>query len=205
MTAPRAEARHTEARLRLDSTPAQIEVDDVKQHEYTVYACGRVLDLHVRLRLVEMATGRILWSDDSCTASARHEDTQIDPLPAKGIAGKTPALKAWSALRAEAVTGLRSALSEKATEVLTVRARNSLWEARRKSGESAVACYVRFLFDSPVSVDQSATTEAMDALFSPYLVGERLARCRKTVATRLGLGPHDNAPVAPTSAVSADR
>ena len=186
----RAAEDYNVALMKLHDTPQRIERDHWQQHQYPVYRVEREVSVKVRLRLIEVATGRILWSDNESIGRAADADTLIEPDNTHNVPGKTAVLKAMSELQAEAIERVIPALHVKVRELLSRRSAACLEDAQKSTGEAAVENYVRFLFDCGTRPEPRAVALALDELFSADVSGTTLDECKRLAADRLGLATH---------------
>jgi len=196
LKAQRAAEDYNVALMKLHDTPQRIERDHWQQHRYPVYRVEREVSVKVRLRLIEVATGRILWSDNETVGRAADADTSIEPDNAHNVPGKTAVLKNVSELQAEAIERVIPALRVKARELLSRRSAACLEDAQKSAGEAALENYVRFLFDCGTHPEPRAVALALDEVFSAHVSGTTLDQCKRLAADRLGL-PTDAAATPP--------
>ncbi len=170
-----------------------------------VHRARRGVTIRVHLRLVEVATGRILWSDNQASATAVDARTPIEPNRPRGVTARTAALKDDGKLQAEAIDKLKPLLRAKAEELLKRRSAVYWEDAQKEAGEQAVADYVWYLFDCTAWPDRHAVESALEGIFGPHQAGERLARCKQIAIERLNLQFHAAAADQPESTVASAR
>ncbi|NLX14050.1 MAG: hypothetical protein GXY44_10410 [Phycisphaerales bacterium] len=171
-----------------DSTPQRLQVDDWQEFNYPVYRVERRVRVTVRMRLVETATGRILWGNNGTIGEAVSADTQIEPDRMRGVTGKVAQLRDPAELAAEAIEGLRSELADRAMEMLAQQALSYWRNAQKSTGEAATADYVRFLFECPANPGLAALSSALEQIFGPRVNGRLIEQCKQTALERLALG-----------------
>ncbi len=176
-----------------DNTPQRLQVDDWQEFRYPVYKLERRVRVTVRMRLVEAATGRILWGNNGTIGEAVSADTQIEPDRLRGVTGKTAQLRDPAELAAEAIEGLRSELAARAMEMLSQQALSYWQNAQKSTGEAATADYVRFLFECPANPGLAALSSALEQIFSPRVNGRLIEQCKQMALERLALGVDQDA------------
>lgn len=173
------------AENKLNNTPQRLLVDDWQEHEYPVYNVTREVTVRARLRLVEVATGRIWWGDNDAAAIASDTDTEIKADAAHNIEGKEAQPRAAQELHSEAIGKLEPVVARKAREMLAQQAAAFWRSAQKESGTDAVSDYVRFLFSCPTYPGEEAwnwsLTEIIGEQSSRLLLGE----ARQLAAMRL--------------------
>jgi len=185
LNAQRAAEDYHVALMKLHDTPQRIERDRWQQHQYPVYRVERQVSVKVRLRLIEVATGRILWSDNESVGKALDADTLIEPDTAHNVPSKSVALKSAASLKAEAVERVIPALHTKARSLLSCRSATYLQDAQENTGEIAVDNYIRFLFDCGPDPEPRDITLALDKVFRSYVAGTALDECKRLASERL--------------------
>jgi tetratricopeptide (TPR) repeat protein len=187
LQAQRAAERYNAALLKVSNTPQRLEVDDWREHQYPIYRVERQVTVRAQLRLVEVTTGRILWSDNQAEATATDADTLVEADQQHGVAGKSAVLKEPAELQAEAVDRLDAQLALKAGQLLTNRSLVYWEDAQKTAGDDATIEYVHFLFDAAAGVEPARIDAALDGIFGRDFAGEQLEKCKQIAAERVGL------------------
>ncbi len=182
-----------------DEIPQWTQVDHWQEHRYPVQQISREVELRVRMRLVEVATAKVIWQDDGITSRASHADTQVDGDAVHNVTAKAANLKGSPALVAEAVAKVLPALQSKGGDVLARRPAYFLEQARGSSGDARIAAQVRFLFDSGPACSEEAAMAALTELFGSRASPSGVDACQRLALDRLHLRfPAVRSPVAQT-------
>ena len=181
-----AEQRYLEALRRLRRTPEFIEVPNEQVYEYPIYQVIRAATVTAEMRLVDVSTGEIVWSEGGLSQTVTRRDTYIEPAPQLEIAGKRALLPDPEHMYAEAVEALAYGIDEAARAFLSRRAEAYLARARRAaSSEKAAALYVHYLFDPGPHPATDSVSEALAALCDIDVDAARRERCQQFARARL--------------------
>jgi len=131
--------------------------------------------LDLRMSLVDLSTGRLLWSS-------------ADVLPLPGTAGGSGAasdavVHSPEPLTAQAIAAIRPAIRAKAAEMF--RRRAEVYRQTAQAGEATTENHVRYLFDLVGMPDGQTLDTVLTAVFSPRMSGDTLAACKRMGAERL--------------------
>jgi tetratricopeptide (TPR) repeat protein len=183
-----AERQLRQAAHRLRSTPEFIEVPNEQVLAYPVYRVTRQATVTAEMRLVDVATGEIVWSEAGLSHTVSRSDTSIEPQPEFGVPGKRALLPDPEQLYPEAVEGLAFQVEQAARAFLSRRAEAYLARARRAaSPDKTAALYVHYLFDPGPDPASTSVDEALAALCHIDLDPARQRRCRQFARARLAL------------------
>jgi len=171
----------------LDQIPQWTQVDDWQEHQYPVHQVTRDVEVKVRMRLVEVATAKVVWQDNQTTSRASHADTQIDGDAVRNVTAKAANLKDSRELIAEAVDKVLPTLRAKARSLLAHRAGQFMEQARLVSGDARVVSYVRFLFDSGAECNEKDATTAFGEIFKAQGSESGIEACKRVAMERLNM------------------
>ncbi len=185
-----AEQRYNTALVRLRHTPELKEVPNKQEYRYPVCQITRRATVTAAVRLVDVATGQVLWVEDRLTNTVERSDTYVKPDPQRGITGKRAFLPGAEQLYAEAVEGLEAQIAEAARALLNRRGEAYLARARRAaSRDAATELFVQYLFDPGPEPAAESVNEALAAIVDGDLDAARRERCKQYALARLELTP----------------
>ena len=193
--------RYASAVKARDQIPQWTQVDDWQEYQYPVNTISREIQVTVRLRLVEVATAKLLCMDNQTTSRAGHADTQIEGDAVHNVTAKSANLKDPRELIGEAVEKVLPALELKGHDLLANRSAQFLGQARQATGDAKTTAYVRYLFDSASECNEKEATAALSEVFGNQLTETGSEACRQLAVSRLNL--RFRAPVEPAADTTA--
>jgi len=186
--ASQAEQKYNAAVMQLNQTPPLIEVPDERQYQFPVCRITRSATVTAEMRLVDVATGEVVWTANDVAHTVAQSDTYVRPEPQYGVPGKQAVLSTAEQLCAEACEQMQPQFQEATRSLLCQRADAYLARARRASDpDSATAHRVHYLFDPGPRPSPGAVEEVLDSVFESDPSDVRADRVRTFVLERLDL------------------
>ncbi len=192
--AQQAAEKYNNAVAQLNQTPQLIEAPDERVYQFPVCRITRKATVTASMRLVDVATGEVLWNQNSLTHTVTQSDTYVRPEPQYGVPGKQALLSTAEQLYAEACERLQDEVRRACQALLCRRSDAYLARARSASHPAeGTAHRVHYLFDPGPQPSAGAINDAIAAVFEGDFDDMRRDRGRLFVAERLAL-PNGAAP-----------
>lgn len=139
--------------------------------------------LDLRMTLVDVATGRQLWSVAELLPLADGS------APARPVSPESPVAIVSGAepITTATIAALRPAIRSRVIEMFWDHAGSYRQTASAPSGDQVVENNVRFLFDMPGMPDAATLDAVLTALFGPRMSGDLLVAAKRAASERLAL------------------